>query len=148
MYMHVCVCMCMYVYVSVAIACWGTETTTVSPKHPLATPHQGGPTQGTPGHVPDHFLTPSQPPPPTRFFDFSFKNRCWDLSCHGRRIGQEHPGRLKLGLLVVLAALYKVRQSLLKSDIYFWFSGAPKMTQRPVFNHCAYGGVGVECTTN
>ena len=65
---------------------WGTETTTASPKHLLVTQHPGGPTQGTPGHVPDHFLTPSQPPPPTRFFDFSVKNRCWDLSCHGHRI--------------------------------------------------------------
>ena len=56
---------------------WGTETTTASPKHLLVTQHPGGPTQGTPGHVPDHFLTPSQPPPPTRFFDFSVKNRCF-----------------------------------------------------------------------
>ena len=53
-------------------------------------------------------------------------DRCWDLSCHGRRIGQEHPGRLKLGLLVLLTALYKVQWRLLKSDIHFWFSGAPK----------------------
>ena len=74
-------------------------------------------------------------------------NRCWDLSCHGRRIGQGHPGRLKLGLLVVLAALYKVHRSLLKSDIYFWFSGAPKRASRPVFNHGPYGGLWVECTT-
>ena len=37
---------------------------------------------------------------------------------------------------------------MLKSGLYFWFSGAPKMNQRPVFNHWAYGGVGVECTTN
>jgi hypothetical protein len=46
---------------------------------------------------------------------------------------QEHPGRLKLGLLVVLTALYKVRWSLLKSDIYIWFSGAPKKSLRTVF---------------
>ena len=69
----------------------------------------------------------------TRFW----ANRCWDRSCHGRRIGQEHPGRLKLGLLVVLAALYKVHQSLLKSDIYFWFSGAPKKSLRAVFQSWA-----------
>ena len=102
-YVHVYIGMCRYIWVSVCICMyasvchqylhllhaldhWGTETTTASPKHLLVTQHPGGPTQGTPGHVPDHFLTPSQPPPPTRFFDFSFKNRCWDLSCHGHRI--------------------------------------------------------------
>ncbi len=45
--------------------------TAASPKHPLVTLHPGGPTQGTPGHVPDHFLNPSQPPhldPIFRFF--------------------------------------------------------------------------------
>ena len=68
---------CLYVYVSVAIACWGTETTTASPKHPLVTPHQGGPTQGTPGHVPNHFLTPSQYPTSTRFWDFCSKISVW-----------------------------------------------------------------------
>ena len=49
---------------------WGTETTTASPKHLLVTQHPGGPTQGTPGHVPDHFLTPSQPPPSDPIFRF------------------------------------------------------------------------------
>jgi hypothetical protein len=64
-------------------------------------------------------------------------NRCLDLSCHGCRIGQEHPGRLKLGLLVLLTALYKVHCSLLISDICFWFSGAPKMSLRSVFQSLA-----------
>ena len=76
-YMYVYACMCMYVYVSVAIACWGTETTTASPKHPLVTQHQGGPTQGTPGHVPNHFLTPSQYHTSTRFWDFCSKIGVW-----------------------------------------------------------------------
>ena len=62
--------------ISICMYCkyWTTgarKTTTESPKHLLVTPHPGGPTQGTPGHVPNHFLTPSQSPPSTRFFDFS-----------------------------------------------------------------------------
>jgi hypothetical protein len=52
---------------------------------------------------------------------------------HCHRIGQEHPGRPKLGLLVLLAALYKVHWSLLKSDICFLFSDAPKQSLRVVF---------------
>jgi hypothetical protein len=74
-------------------------------------------------------------------------NWCWDLSCHGLRIGQDHPGRLKLGLLVLLTALYKVHWSLLKSDIYFWFSGEPKKSLRTIFDHRSYDGVSVKCTT-
>ena len=80
MYMLVSVCICMYpsisdqyLHVLQVLDHWGTETTTESPKHPLLTPHPGGPTQGTPGHGPDHFLTPYQPPPSTRFFDFSLQ---------------------------------------------------------------------------
>jgi hypothetical protein len=81
MYVYVgIVCICMYAYTSdqylhvlQVLDHWGTETTTESPKHSLLTPHPGGPTQGTPGHVPDHFLTPYQPPPSTRFFDFFLK---------------------------------------------------------------------------
>ena len=46
-------------------------------------------------------------------------------------------GRLKLGLLVLLTALYKVHWSLLISDICFWFSGAPKMSLRSVFQSLA-----------
>ena len=47
--------------------------------------------------------------------------------------GQEHPGRFKLGPLVILRALHKVHLRLLISDICFWFSGGPKMILRSVF---------------
>jgi hypothetical protein len=53
----------------------------------------------------------------------------------------------QLGRLVVLAALYKVHWSLLRSDICFWFSGAPKRASGPFFNHGQYGGLWVKCTT-
>ena len=56
------------------------------------------------------------------FFGYSIL----DESVLGPSIGQEHPGRLKLGLLVLLTALYKVHWSWLKSDIYFGFADAPK----------------------
>ena len=105
---------------------WGTETTTASPKHLLVTQHPGGPTQGTPGHVPDHFLTPSQPPPPTRFFDFSVKNRCWDLSCHGHRIRPDALDTPKLCRIALPPAKYRTRLRVLKSDIYFCLEGASK----------------------
>ena len=78
MYMQVFVCICMYpsisdqyLHVLQVLDHWGTETTTESPKHLLVTLHPEGPTQGTPGHAPYHFLTPSQSPPSTRFFDFA-----------------------------------------------------------------------------
>ncbi len=51
------------------------------------------------------------------FFGYSILDE--SVLGHGRSIGQEHPGRLKLGLLVLLRALYKVHWSWLKSDIYF-----------------------------
>ena len=61
---------CQYLHVLHALDHWGTESTTASPKHTLVTPHPGGATQGTPGHVPYHFLTPSKPPASTAFFIF------------------------------------------------------------------------------
>ena len=85
-----------YLHVLQVLDHWGMETTTESPKHLLVTPHPGGPTQGTPGHVPNHFLTPSQSPPSTRFFDFFWENQCLDLSCHGHRNGQGPPEGPKL----------------------------------------------------
>ena len=44
-----------YLYVLYVLEHWGTETTTASPKHTLVTQNPREPTQGTPGHVPDHF---------------------------------------------------------------------------------------------
>jgi hypothetical protein len=44
-----------------------TEITTTAPKHLLGAPHQVGPTQGIPGHVPNHFIRPSLSHPRTRF---------------------------------------------------------------------------------
>ena len=115
-----------YLHVLQVLDHWGTETTTASPKHPLLTPHPGGPTQGTPSNVPDHFLTPSHPPPPTRFFDFSFKNRCLDLSCHGHRICPDALDRPKLCPVALQRAWYRTRLCVLKSDIYFCLEGASK----------------------
>jgi hypothetical protein len=43
---------------------WVAESTTASSKHTLVTQNPGGPTQGTPGHVPNHFFDPSATPPP------------------------------------------------------------------------------------
>jgi hypothetical protein len=60
---------------------------------------------------------------------------------------QEHPGRLKFGVLVLLTALYKVHWSLLRSNLYFLFSGVPKSSLRTIFDHRSYGGVWVKCTT-
>ena len=69
-YVAVYACMCMYVYVCDpylhvlhVLDHRGTETTTTSPKHLLVTQHPAGPTQGTPGHVPVHFIPPSLSPP-------------------------------------------------------------------------------------
>ena len=67
MYVYVCVCM---LIVSACIACilghCGTEPTTMPPKHSIVAQHQAGPTQSTPGHVPIHFIPPSQSHPSTR----------------------------------------------------------------------------------
>ena len=66
-----------YLHLLHALDHWGTDTTTASPKHPLVTQHPGGPTQGTPGHVPDHFLTPSQPPTRPDFSIFPSRIGVW-----------------------------------------------------------------------
>ena len=42
-------------------------------------------------------------------------NQRFGMSCHSRRIGQEHSGRLKLGLLDLPAAVYKAHLRVLKS---------------------------------
>ena len=79
-YMYVHACMCMYVYVSVGIVCiWplGHGNHHSVPETPSRDPHQGGPTQGTPEHVPNHFLTPSQYPTSTLFWDFCSKIGVW-----------------------------------------------------------------------
>ena len=55
-------------------------------------------------------------------------------SCNRRRIGQDRPGRLKLGSLVLPPALCKTHPRALKSDAYFGCSGAPKLT--PLTNVC------------
>ena len=57
--------------------------------------------------------------------------------CHGRRIGQDRPGRLKLGSLVLPSALCKTYLRALKSDAYFGCSGAPKLTPLTNFRYAA-----------
>ena len=59
---------------------------------------------------------------------------CYVPCCHGRRIGQDRPGRLKLGSLVLPPALCKTHPRALKSEAYFGCSGAPKLT--PLTNFC------------
>ena len=86
--LHVFVGIHLYVQVSQVLGHCSTDTTTMSPKHPLVAQHQAGPTQGTPGHVPIHFLAPSESDLWTRFWDFSMKNRCL------RRSGPDHRIRL------------------------------------------------------
>ncbi len=62
---------------------------------------------------------------------------CYVPCCHGRRIGQDRPGRLKLGLLVLPPALCKAHPRGLKSEAYFGCSGAPKLTPLPNFCYAA-----------
>ncbi len=76
MYLHVCVSM---LSVSACIACIGPlghGNHHSIPKTPSRDPAPR-PTQGTPGHVPDHFLTPSQPPPRPDFSIFSWRTGIW-----------------------------------------------------------------------
>jgi hypothetical protein len=128
-------CISMYVYVLDqylhvlhVLDHWGTETTTASPKHPLVTPHPGGPTQGTPGQVANHCLTPSLSLPSTRFFYFFMKNQCLALSCHGHRNGQYPPKGPKLCPIALPQALHRTQSRVLRSDVYLWLEGASKMT--------------------
>ena len=109
-----------YLHVLQVLDHWGTETATESPKHPLVTPHPGGPTQGTPGQVTNHCLTPSLSPPSTRFFDFFMKNQCLALSCHGHRNGQYPLEGPKLCPIALPQALYRTQSRALRSDIYLW----------------------------
>ena len=45
-------------YVSYVLAQAGTDAVTTSPKDPSLGPRPAGPTQGTPGQQPDHFISP------------------------------------------------------------------------------------------
>ena len=125
---HVFVGIHRYEQVSQVLGHCGTYTTTTSPKHPLEAPHQAGPTQGTPGHVPIHFLAPSQPNLCTRFLDFSVKNRCLDRSGPGHRNRLDPPDRPKHGLLALCRALYRTQLRTMKYDVYSWLEGASNMT--------------------
>ena len=133
MYMQVSTVICLYHQYLRVLGHWGTETTTASPKHPLVTPHQGGPTQGTPGQVTNHCLTPSLSPPLTRFFDFFMKNQCLALSCHGHRNGQYPPKGPKLCPIALPQAWYRTQSRALRSDVYLWLEGASKMTPPNIF---------------
>ncbi len=124
-----------YLHVLQVLDHWGTETTTESPKHLLVTPHPGGPTQGTPGHVPNHFLTPSQSAPSTRFFDFFWENQRLDLSCHGHRNGQNPPEGPKLCPVALQRAWYRAQSRVLQSDVYLWLWGCIKGA--PLQHFCA-----------
>ena len=62
---------------------------------------------------------------------------CFGPSCHGCRIVQDRPGRLKLGSLVLPPALCKTRPRALKSDAYIRCCGAPKLTFLTHFCHAA-----------
>ncbi len=98
---HVFVRIQRYVQVSKVLGHCSTDTTTTSPKHPFVAQHQAGPTQGTPGHVPIHFLAPSQSDLWTLFVDFSMKNWCLDRSGPDHRIGQNPPDEPKNGLIAL-----------------------------------------------
>ena len=62
---------------------------------------------------------------------------CQVPCCHGRRIGQDRPGRLKLGSLVLPTALCKTHPRAPKSEAYFGCSGAPKLSPLPNFCYAA-----------
>ena len=98
MYVYVCD---QYLHVLQVLDHWGMETTTASPKHPLLTQHPGGPTQDTPVHVPDHFLTPSHPPPSDPSFRFFRQESVRDVN---------EPVINRLGFKRSLASLYLVDQ--------------------------------------
>ena len=162
-YVHVCVGICVYVHVYIGICryvwasvcicmyasvChqylhllhaldhWGTETTTLttaSPKHLLVTQHPGGPTQGTPGHVPIHCLTSSQSHLSSKCSDFLRKNQCLDLSCHGHRNGLNHPEGPKLCPVALERAWYRAQSRVLQSDVYLWLEGASKVPPSSIF---------------
>jgi hypothetical protein len=89
MYVHVCVCMCRYsllcacmcmYVVHICMYCMYWPTVALKPppqpQNTFSGPSSVGLTQGTPGHVPIHFLPPSWSHPPTRF--------CATPSCHMR----------------------------------------------------------------
>ena len=76
------------------------------------------------------------------------KNRRWDMSCHGRRIGQDHPGRLKLGPMALPRALYRTHPRVLKSEAHCQFSGVPKMPPRWTFGVRSCCSKRVKCTTH
>jgi hypothetical protein len=73
---------------------------------------------------------------------------CLGLSCHGSRIGQNHPGRLKLCPIALPRALYKTRPRVLKLDAYFQCAGAPKMTPWSIFDMPPYCRICIGCSTN
>ena len=98
---HVFVGIQLYVQVSQVLGHCSTDTTTTSPKHPLVAQHQAGPTQGTPGHVPIHFLAPSESDLWTRFWDFSMKNRCLRRSSPDHRIRLDQLDMPKHGLVAL-----------------------------------------------
>ena len=62
---------------------------------------------------------------------------CCGLSCHGRRIGQDHRGRLKPGPMALPRALCKTHPRVPKSEAQFEFSGAPKVTPSMKFRYAA-----------
>ncbi len=74
---------------------------------------------------------------------------CFSPSCHGRRIGQDRPGRLKLqvGSLVLPPAMCKTHPRALKSGAYFGGPGAPKLTPLTNFAMLPYRGECVPCAT-
>ncbi len=73
---------------------------------------------------------------------------CKVLSCNGRRIGQDHPDRLKLGPMALPRALYRTYSRVLKSDAHFQFSGAPKMTPGWTFGMRSCCGQRGKCSTH
>ena len=59
-----------------------------------------------------------------------WENRRLVLSCHGFRIGQNHPDRPKCGPIALQLGLCKTHPRKLKSSAYFQSSWASKMTSR------------------
>ena len=140
MYMQVSTVICLYHQYLYVLDHWGTETTTASPKHPLVTPHPGGPTQGTPGQVTNHCLTPSLSPPSTRFFYVFMKNQCLALSCHGHRNGQYPPKGPKLCPIALPQALYRTQSRVL--NFLFLWKNAKDDVRPTVFRPIASSGMG------
>jgi hypothetical protein len=73
---------------------------------------------------------------------------CLGPSCHSRRIVQNRPGRLKLGLTALPRALYRVHKLCWNRRVIITVLVHQRMPSCSIFNMQSYGSTQVKCTTN